>query len=92
MEKEITEIFEEKNIFYFHATNIPKNLKILEVNKNNKKDLNKSFPNLNILNLYDLDNIEEIHCSFLTCIESLYFKNVKNIKFLSNKSNISLNK
>jgi len=90
-EKEITGIFEEKNIFYFHSENIPKNLKILEVNKNNEKDLNKNFSNLTILNLYDLDNIE-IPCSFLPSIESLCFKNVKNIKFLSNKSNISLNK
>jgi len=90
-EKEITGIFEEKNIFYFHSTDIPNNLKILEVNKNNEKDLNKSFPKLIILNLYDLDNIE-IPCSLLTSIESLYFKDVKNIKFLSSKSNISLNK
>ena len=90
-EKEITGIFEEKNIFYLHSKDIPKNLKILEVNKNNEKDLNKNFPNLIILNLYDLKNIE-IPCSFLTNIESLCLKNVKNIKFLSSKSNISLNK
>ena len=90
-EKEITGKFEEKNVFYLHSKNIPKNLKILEINKNNEKDLNKNFPNLTILNLYDLDNIE-IPCSFLTSIESLCFKNVKNIKFLSNKSNISLYK
>ena len=90
-ENEITGIYEKKNIFYFHSKDIPKNLKILEVNKNNEKDLNKNFPNLTILNLYDLNNIE-IPCSFLTSIESLCFKNVKNIKFLSNKSIISLNK
>ena len=90
-EKEITEIFEEKNIFYFHSTDIPKDLQILEVSKNKEKDLNKNFPNLTILNLYDLDKIE-IPCSFLSNIESLCFKNVKNIKFLSSKPNISLNK
>ena len=90
-EKEITGIFEEKNIFYFHSTDIPKDLQILEVNKNNEKDLNKNFPNLTILNLYDLNNIE-IPCSFLYSIESLCFKNAKNIKFLSSKPNISLNK
>jgi len=88
-EKEITGIFEEKNIFYFKSRDIPKNLNILEVNKNNEKDLNKNFPNLTILNLYDLNNIE-IPCSFLSSIESLSFKNVKNIKFLYNKSNILL--
>ena len=86
-EKETIGKFEEKNVFYLHSKNIPKNLKILEINKNNENDLNKNFPNLTILNLYDLDNIE-IPCSFLTSIESLSFKNVKNIKFLSNKSNI----
>ena len=90
-EKEITGIFEEKNIFYFNSTDIPKDLQILEVHKNNEKDLNKNFPNLTILNLYNLNNIE-IPCSFLSSLESLCFKNVKNIKFLSTKPNISLNK
>ena len=89
--KEITGVFKKTNIFYFHEANIPKCLQILEINKNNEKDLNKSFPNLNILNLYDLENIE-IPCSLLSSLESLSFKNVKNIKFLTNKSNISLNK
>ena len=89
--KEITGIFKKKNIFYFYETNIPTYLQILEVNKNNEKDLNKSFPNLKILNLYDLENIE-IPCSLLSSLESLSFKNVKNIKFLTNKSNIILNK
>ena len=89
--KEITGVFKEKNIFYFHETNIPTNIQLLEVNKNNEKDLNKYFPNLIILNLYDLENIE-IPCSFLSNLESLSFKNVKNIKFLTKKSNILLNK
>ena len=89
--KEIIGVFKKKNIFYFHETNIPICLQILEINKNNEKDLNKSFPNLNILNLYDLENIE-IPCSLLSNLESLSFKNVKNIIFLTNKSNITLNK
>ena len=90
-EKETTGIFEDKDIFYFHQDNLPKNINILEINKNNEKDLKFNFPNLMILNIYDLKNIE-IPCSIFSNLESLSFHNVQNMKLLSKKAKITLNK
>ena len=90
-EKETTGIFEDKDIFYFHQNNLPKNINILEINKNNEKDLKFNFPNIIILNIYDLKDIE-IPCSILYNLESISLHNVQNIKLLSEKTYITLDK
>ena len=84
--EETTEIFDGNN-FFIKITDI----KIFESFKKIEKSPKMKLPNLIELNLSDLNNFE-IPCVILSNLEAFSLKNMYGIKFLSNDSNISLDK
>ena len=79
-------IYEDKKIFSKIA-----DLETYEVIQKAKKSKNIKLPNLIELNLYSLGNIE-LPCIILTNLEKLSLIEIDDLKFLTNDSNITLNK
>ena len=79
-------IYKDKKIFSKIA-----DLETYEVIQKAKKSKNIKLPNLIELNLYSLGNIE-LPCIILTNLEKLSLIEIDNLKFITNDSNITLNK
>ena len=79
-------IYEDKNIFE-KITDLQTYITLQKA----EKSPNKKLPNLIELNLCSIDNIE-LPYTILSNLEKLSFENISNLKFLTNESNISLNK
>jgi hypothetical protein len=85
-EKDKTGIYEGKELFKKNADK-----KIYNLFKEPKKSKSVKLPNLIELNLSNLKNIE-LPCTILQNLESLSLTKISDIKFITNESNISLDK
>lgn len=94
MEKESTEIIQEKDYFHFNQKINKKNLnenKTLNISLKEKNLLEKSFPNLIELNLSNIKNLE-LPCLILLNLETLSLTDISKLKFLNKEKILSLNK
>ena len=94
MEKESTEIIQEKDCFHFNQKINKKILnenKILNISLKELNLLEKNFPNLIELNISDITNLK-LPCFILLNLETLSLQDIYKLKFLNKEKIISLNK